>query len=272
MREKEQEQPLTEQSIKEEQILKPTISSEDLIAQRRQTNLTELSKKVEQYNYRQGFRTSKQVPGIKILDKKEEINQKQISIKPPKKRIKPLKILLIVILLLIISGGGYFIYSSGLLDKNEEILEEQNEEEQEENKEKTINYSCTFRDVDTEFYYNTNVENKYYTKDNKLKKVEYLNMSEYYEEMPKYLYDICPKINEGYRKYDGYEKDCFITDNLSITTITIIDLEVLQEKELTFNYGVEDTFIIEENLDDDVYDYLEAMEAKGYTCVQFDED
>lgn len=253
----------------EEKILRPTISSEELLRNKESNNNhKELTAKVEQYNFNNGFKNTKQV-NESLVEAKEETplttfqnNNEKIDIKPPRKKNKMLPIILFLIVLL---GGGIYYYLN-FFNKKDLIKAPVEEEEPalEEKKEKQNKTVCRLAIKSEAQKQNTIIEYIYYDKEEKLKAYEQNTTFEYLEEVPKSIIEECNMINKNYEGYNGYNNVCIENDELSYTFSTKVDLSKLEEKTLIFDNN---TITITASLDDDTSSLKEEYESANYECV-----
>lgn len=266
---KEQEQVTEEAaSNQEEKILKPTIASEELLRNNENNNkYKELTAKVEQYNFNQGFRNNKQV-NESIVEVKEEMsltanqsNNEKIDIKLPKKKNK--KSDLPILLIFLLAGGGIYYYLNflNINDFGLENGEQEQDQVEQAKKEKQNKTTCRLAVKMEAQKQNTIIEYIYYDKEEKLKSYEQRVTYEYLEEVPDSIVSECDLTNNESK---GYSNVCIKNDKLSYTFKTIVDLTELEEKTLTFNNN---TITITASLDDDTSSFKEEYENANYECV-----
>lgn len=264
----EQVEETENNSNTEDKILRPTISSEELLRNKESNNNhKELTSKVEQYNFNNGFKNTKQV-NESLVEVKDETplttfqnNTEKIDIKPPKKKNKMLPIILFLIVIL--CGGIY--YYLNFFNKKDLIKAPVEEEEPSlEEKEKQNKTTCRLAIKSETQKQNTIIEYIYYDKEEKLKAYEQNTTFEYLEEAPKSIIEECNMINKNYEGYNGYSNVCIENDELSYTFSTKVDLSKLEEKTLTFDNN---TITITASLDDDTSSLKEEYESANYECV-----
>lgn len=264
-KQKEQQSSEQENANIEEKILRPTLSSEELLRNKRDNNYKELMAKVEQYNFNQGFRNNKEVQES-LIEVKEEVkpnmeSNEKIDIKPPKKKKKNLFPLLLLIILLL--GGGIYYYLN-FFNKKELIPPLEEQEEVFKEKEKQNKTTCRFAIKMEAQKQNAILEYIYYEKENKLKSYEQKTTFEYLEEVPTPVIEECNLTNKIYDGYEGYKSVCIQNDELSYTFSTKVDLIKLKEKTLKFENK---TITISSSLDDDTSNLKEEYENANYECV-----
>lgn len=260
----EQNEKIEEQ--KEDKILRPTTSYEELLRNKNNNNSKELVAKVEQYNFNNGFKNSKQVNETLIEEKivtpkPLENNNEKIDIKPPRKKNKYLPIILLLILILI--GTGTYFYLN-FYNKPSKVNEPPKKEEEEKVLEKQNKTTCRLAIKQEAQKQNTIIEYVYYDKEDKLQAYEQKVTYEYLEEVPKNIFDECSLTNESYKGYEGYSNTCFKNDELSYTFKTAVDLKKLEEKTLTFTNN---SVTITSTLDDDTSSFKKTYEDSNYECV-----
>ncbi len=250
----------------EEKILRPTISSEELLRNRESKNTSkEFTAKVEQYNFNQGFRNNRSV-SESLVEVKEstpiiENNNEKIDIKPPRKK-KNMFPLIILLMLLLIGGGVY--YYLNFFNKKELIPPPLDQEEPPKEKEKQNKTTCHLALKMENQKQNAILEYIYYDKENKLKGYEQNTTFEYLEEVPNTIIEECNSTNKTYEGYEGYSNKCIQNDELSYTFSIKVNLTKLEEKTLTFD---DKTITIPVNLDDDTIALKEEYENANYECV-----
>lgn len=249
----------------DEKILRPTISSEELLRKREnKSNHKELTAKVEQYNFNQGFRNNRSV-SESLVEVKEiaptiENNNEKIDIKPPRKKKNMFPLIILLILLLIGSGVYYYL---NFFNKKELIPPPLEQEEPPKEKEKQNKTTCHLALKMENQKQNAILEYIYYDKENKLKGYEQNTTFEYLEEVPKTIIEECNLTNKLYEGYEGYSNKCVQNDELSYTFSIKVNLTKLEEKTLTFD---DKTITIPVNLDDDTIALKEEYENANYEC------
>lgn len=261
-------QEITQREVnqnEDEKILRPTISSEELLRKREnKSNHKELTAKVEQYNFNQGFRNNRSVSEslvkVKEIAPIIENNNEKIDIKPPRKK-KNMFPLIILLMLLLIGGGVY--YYLNFFNKKELTSPPLEQEEPPKEKEKQNKTTCHLALKMENQKQNAILEYIYYDKENKLKGYEQNTTFEYLEEVPKTIIEECNLTNKQYEGYEGYINKCVQNDELSYTFSIKVDLTKLEEKTLTFD---DKTITISVNLDDDTIALKEEYENANYEC------
>ncbi|MGM9834519.1 MAG: hypothetical protein ACI31M_01910 [Bacilli bacterium] len=250
-------------------ILKPTKPIEDIMDRNKQRKSNSLAKRVESYNYKNGFLASSSINNSNVEEianaKTEEITKDyQIKIKIKKKNSIFLPIL--IVLILIIVGGTLIIKSFN--NKPVEKFDNSNTTTPEITPptSKVKETICRKTTDNSNFGYNYIEEKRLYSIDNKLKRFENINRFEYINTVPANINNACYNINQNYKEYEGYIYTC-IKKEKTYSYIAEIDLEKLLDKELTFtiNSGIEKR-TIKENLDDDINEYISIYEEQGYSC------
>lgn len=249
----------------EEKILRPTVSVEEIIRSRENNNNKELTSRVEQYNFNQGFRNNRNVNEslVEVAEstKVDINNEEKIDIKPPRKKKNFLP--LILLFLVLISGSGTYYYLNFYNKKEVPKQKTEQEEKPQEEKEKQNKTTCR-KAVKLEAQkQNTIVEYIYYEQEDKLKGYEQNSTLEYLEEVPASIIEECNTINKSYEGYAGYSNKCIQNDDLSYTFSTKVDLTKLEEKTLSFDNR---TITIPFSLDDDTKSIKEEYESANYEC------
>lgn len=250
----------------EPSILKPTTSSDIIIDRSKQIDNNQLSKRVEHYNFNNGFQnpnlTNNNINFEEISNiNKEQVNTRRITIKTRKSSNILIIILLIVIVL------GLFLYFFINKPNKKEVSNTPNIENKDTDlsKPQIKEIVCTKRADNTTFGYNYIQERKFYSLENKLKSYEFTDSFEYIN-VPATITNVCNSINQNYKEYEGYSYICSNDEN-TYSYITKVDLEKLLDKELVFNINSNNIKkVIKENLDDDVSNYIKEYEDEGYKC------
>ena len=259
-----------EQTISEttNNILKPSIPSEELISKTPDQRKKELTVKVERYNYNQGLRKTSNGPSIilKETKKQDPVSTEKVTIKAPGRKNN--KVLIIVLVLVVALIGGFTIYSNSLKQTSTPppIVEQPTEEEPPQVEDKTITNVCKNSQENTFAGFTTVNEYQIISIDNKLQKTINYRTLEFNTTPPEVYTNACINYQSFYKGYDGYINTCLIEQN-NIIYKTVIDFNVLKEKELKFTINNQETTIkIGDNLDDDINPIIEKYTNSGYTC------
>lgn len=256
------------QEIEKEEpsILKPTTSVKEIMDRNKQTESIQLAKRVERYNFKNGFQNSSPINNTKIEEitnenNNEVVSNNRIEIKT-KKKTNILLIILIAITLIIVLS---ILIKQPYKEETSEIPKIENPEITSSPSEikETI---CSKMTDSSAFGYNYIQERKLYSFENKIKKYENIDKFEYINTVPATINDACYNINQNYKEYEGYSYTC-TKDEKTYSYITKVDLETLLDKELIFSINSNTLKkVITENLDDDINEYIKDYEEQGYSC------